>query len=196
MKISKHIFSFDDGCFDLLYSEMLTLGKKIHEKFKDIIVKNFYVFGVVDLILKKMVSDLLPFSIYCLAFFCQRGQTTAGKYDKCTRFFVDDNNFGSKIDKAFTFTFDRIRNTEISYLMNQVKTKSVSLYLYYVVGIFQRVTQEQKILEMYYVVGNFSKGDARTENLGELFFEVANNSFGLYVVYLQIYFKVFLICSG
>ena len=73
MKISKHIFSFDDGCFDLLYSEMLTLGKKIHEKFKDIIVKNFYVFGVVDLILKKMVSDLLPFSIYCLAFFCQRG---------------------------------------------------------------------------------------------------------------------------
>ena len=80
--------------------------------------------------------------------------------------------------------------------MNQVKTKSVSLYLYYVVGIFQRVTQEQKILEMYYVVGNFSKGDARTENLGELFFEVANNSFGLYVVYLQIYFKVFLICSG
>ena len=54
--------------------------------------------------------------------------------------------------------------------MNQVKTKSVSLYLYYVVGIFQRVTQEQKILEMYYVVENFSKGDARTENLGELFF--------------------------
>ena len=69
----QNIFSFDDGYFDLLCSEMLTLGKKIHEKFKDIIVKNFYVFGVVDLILKKMVSDLLPFSIYCLAFFCERG---------------------------------------------------------------------------------------------------------------------------
>ena len=76
MRILKHIFSFDDVYFDFLCSEMLTLGKNIREKFKDNIVKNSYVFGVVDFILKNMFSDLLPFKIYCHAFFCRRGWTT------------------------------------------------------------------------------------------------------------------------
>ena len=32
----------------------------------------------------------------------------------------------------------------------------------------------------------------RTENFGKIFFEVANSSFGIYVVYLQTYLRVFL----
>ena len=31
----------------------------------------------------------------------------------------------------------------------------------------------------------------KTENFGEIFFEVANNLFVLYIVYLQIYFRIF-----
>ena len=31
----------------------------------------------------------------------------------------------------------------------------------------------------------------RTGNYGEIFFEIANNLFGVYIVYLQTYFRVF-----
>ena len=44
------------------------------------------------------------------------------------------------------------------------------------------------VLNLYYLVDNFSLA----ENFGELFIEIANNWFGLYVLFLQIYFRVFL----
>ena len=45
MRISKHIFGFDDGYFKFLCSEMSLLGKDIHKKFKEAVVKNSYVFN-------------------------------------------------------------------------------------------------------------------------------------------------------
>ena len=61
----------------------------------------------------------------------------------------------------------------ISTLMGQVKTNYV-------------------ILNHYYVIGKYKENHfLKTENFGEIFFEVANNLFGLYTVYLQIYFRVF-----
>ena len=57
--------------------------------------------------------------------------------------------------------------------MDQVKTRSVALNL-------------------YYSVGDYARNDImRIENFGEIFFEISNNSFGVYIVYLQIYFRVF-----
>ena len=48
------------------------------------------------------------------------------------------------------------------------------------------------ILNIYYVVGDYKENHfLKTENIGEIFFEIANNLFGLYVVYLQDYFRVF-----
>ena len=77
---------------------------------------------------------------------------------------------GTKIDRAFTITFDDIKNTDISYVMNEVKVNRV-------------------IFNLYYVVGNFPH--CHGENIGEIFFEVANNLFGLHVVFVQIYLKGF-----
>ena len=45
------------------------------------------------------------------------------------------------------------------------------------------------IFNLYYVVGNFPHCDR--ENLGEMFYKVANNSFELNVVFVQIYLRVF-----
>ena len=95
MRISKYIFDFDDGCFKLLCSEMSLLGENIHKKFKEAVVKNSYVFSIIDLTLKIMVFELLPFKIYCHIFFWQRGWTTANKCNICTRFFVDDSDLGT-----------------------------------------------------------------------------------------------------
>ena len=46
-------------------------------------------------------------------------------------------------------------------------------------------------LNIYYLVGEYQ---SKTENYGELFFELANNSFGVYNFYDQIYLRIFLIC--
>ena len=149
------------------------MGKNICEKSKEKIVKNYFVFGLVDVLLKKIVYGLLPFNICHLFFFCQTGNNRAGKCDVCTRFFVDDNNLGARIDREFIITYRSISHLPISTLIDQVKTN----YL---------------ILNIYYVVGDYKENHfLKTENIGEIFFEVANNSFGLYVVYLQVYFRVF-----
>ena len=99
--------------------------------------------------------------------------TRADKCDVYTRFF-DDNNLGARIDREFIITYKSIYYLPISTLMDQVKTNYV-------------------ILNLYYVIGNYKENHfLKTENIGEIFFEVANNSFGLYIiVYLQIYFRIF-----
>ena len=57
-----------------------------------------------------------------------------------------------------------IEELPVSNLMKIVKTKSV-------------------VLNLYYVVGDSGKNDImRTENFGEIFFEVAHNSFGTFVL--------------
>ena len=70
MRISEHIVSFDEDFFQFLQDELKSLGKNIGEKFNEKIVINCFVFGLVDILLKKIVYGLLPFSIYCHLFFC------------------------------------------------------------------------------------------------------------------------------
>ena len=149
------------------------MDKNIRKKFKEKIIKNYFVFGLVDVLLKKIVYGLLSFNIYCHLFFCRRGNKKANKCDVSTRFFVDDNDLGGRIDREFIVTYKSICHLPISTLMDQVKTNYV-------------------ILNLYYVVGNYKENHfLKTENFGEIFFEVANNLFGLFTVYLQIYFRVF-----
>ena len=54
--------------------------------------------------------------------------------------------------------------------------------------LMNKTNAKSVVLNLYYLVDNFSLA----ENFGELFIEIANNSFGLYVLFLQIYFRVFL----
>ena len=172
MRISKPIVSFDGDYFEFLEDELKSLDKNIRAKFKENIVKNYFVFGPVDVLLKKVVYGMLPFTIYCHLFFCRRGNKTAGKCDGCTKFSVDDNDFGARIDREFIVTYKSICHLPISTLVDQIKTNYVILNLYLFVGDYKE--------------NHFLK----TENFREIFFEVANNLFGLYVIYLQIYFRV------
>ena len=133
IRISKHIVSFE-----FLQDELKSLGNNIRKKFKEKIVKNYFVFGLVDVLLKKNVYGLLPFNSYCHLFFCQRDSKTAGKCDICTRFFIDDNDLGARIDRKFIVTKKSIEQLPIFNLMDQVKTKSVVLNLYYVVDDYEK----------------------------------------------------------
>ena len=54
MRISEHIVSFDEDYFQFLQDELKSLGKNIGEKFKEKIVINCFVFGLVDILLKKL----------------------------------------------------------------------------------------------------------------------------------------------
>ena len=68
-----------------------------------------------------------------------------------------------------------IEHLPISKLMNLVKVKSVSLNVYYIVGDFGKKFAEKK-----------------AENFGNIFCDCVNNSFSLYVLYLEyIYLNLF-----
>ena len=136
MRISKYIFGFDDSYFKFLCSEFRYWGKIFMKSLKKQLWRIHMFFSIIDLTLKKVVFELIPFKIYCHTFFCQRGWTTANKCNICNRFFIDDSDLGTKFDRAFTITFDDIKNTDISYLMNEVKVNRVIFNLYYVVGNF------------------------------------------------------------
>ena len=151
IRISKYIVGFDEDYFDFLQDELQTLDKNICEKFKEKIVKNYFVFNLLDISFKKIVFSLLPFKIYSHCYFCWRGSKTACKCDIFTKFFIDDNDLGARIDREFILTKKSIEYLLIPNLMEIVKTKSV-------------------VLNLYYVVDDCGKNDImETENFGEIF---------------------------
>lgn len=85
--------------------------------------------------------------------------------------FVDDIDFSSYLNHHFTLKKDDFKNTQIEYLSNQVKTGKFTLNL-------------------YYVVGDFLNHDPRNENFGILFLEIVNNSFMIYLIYVEVFVKV------
>ena len=51
------------------------------------------------------------------------------------------------------------------------------------------------VLNLYYLVREYAGNGNWTENFGEIVFEIANNPFGVYSFYLQIYLRMFFIIS-
>lgn len=103
MIISKDIVSFDGGYFEFLQDELKSLVKNICEKFKEKVVKNYLVFGLVGVLLKKNCVSAVTIQYYV-----------------CTRFFVDVNDLGAIIDQEF-ITYEDICHLPISTLIDQVK---------------------------------------------------------------------------
>ena len=87
-------------------------------------------------------------------------------------FFVDDIDFSSYLNQHFTLKKDDFKNTQIKYLSNQVKAGKFTL-------------------DLYYVVGDFLNHNLRNEKFSILFLETLNNSFMLYLIYVEVFLKVF-----
>ena len=112
---------------------------------------------------------MLPFKICNHLFLCLKGNRMVAKYKLCSRIFIKDIDHARKIENYFKVTNKGIESTSISMLMNETNAKSVALNLFYLIDDFS-------------LAGKF----------GKLFVEIANNSFELYILFLQIYFRVFL----
>lgn len=100
-------------------------------------------------------------------FFCRCGSKTAGECQLCTRFFVKDLVVGNVVEDYFTIYFCDLQQTLAQNLMSQVKARRFILSLIIMLAHFLTV-----------IWGNFQV------------FEVANNSFSLYVIYIQVYFRI------
>ena len=87
----------------------------------------------------------------------------------CCRIFIRDIDHARKIESYFKVRSKGIEGSSISMLMNETNVKFIALNIYYLVDDF-----------------------SLAENLGELFVEIADNLFGLYILFLQICFRVFL----
>ena len=104
--------------------------------------------------------------------FCVRGSRNVGKWDVCSRFYIDDSDIASKIDQEFLLSKNGIQHLPHCEMMRQVNTRSV-------------------VLNLYDLVGEYAGNGKMTENFGEILFEIANNLFGVYVFYLQIFLRMF-----
>ena len=71
----------------------------------------------------------------------------------------------------FVVTTNSLENLDICELMKYLNARSV-------------------VLNLYYLIGNY--GDL-TENFHELFVEIANTPFAVYILFVQIYLRMYLI---
>ena len=61
LTLSKRIIDFDPWYSEFLQDQLKWLGKEIHKKFQEKIVKNTFVFGLIDVQLEKMVYRMVPY---------------------------------------------------------------------------------------------------------------------------------------
>ena len=78
-------------------------------------------------------------------------------------------------EEYFVLKKKNISHLPISNLMETVKVKSISLNVYYMVGDFGKKIEEKK-----------------AENFGNIFFDSVNNSFSIYVLYLDNFLRIYL----
>ena len=55
----------------------------------------------------------------------------------------------------------------------------------------EQLNARSVVLSLYYLVGEYAGNGKRAKNFGEIFFEIANNPFFVYIFYLQIYLRMF-----
>ena len=147
---------------------MKFLGRTISKNFEKDIKKRSFTFGVVNQVLKDVVYQLLPFKICNHLFFCLKCIRMIGKCKLCSRIFIKDIEHVRKIESHFKVTNKSIEDTLVFTLMSETNAKSIVLNLYYLVDAF-----------------------GLAENFSEQFVEIANKSFGIYILFLQIYCRVF-----
>ena len=101
MWLSKFLVNFDEDYYEFIENNLKLLSKKIQTKFKDKIIKNSFIFNIIDLKVQKFTYQLLPLRIFCHLFFCQKGSKTAGKCLICTRIFVDNHDISVMFEEHF-----------------------------------------------------------------------------------------------
>lgn len=87
--------------------------------------------------------------------------------------FVEESDFANYFDKWFKFSMDEFKYTNFESIVKDLNAKKFKLSLYYIVSDFARID------------------DNRNENYGLIFFESANKPFMLYLVYLEVFLKIF-----
>ena len=131
------------------------------------------VFNMIKLRIKKLVYDLLPFKIFYRTLYCVHGSRNPRKCRFCTCFFVDDIDVSFYFDHKFRFKRSNFKDTQVEFLLDCIKRNTFLLSLYYVISDFSK--------DFYNV----------NENFGIIFFELANKPFMLYLIYLEVFLKVF-----
>ena len=175
MWLSKFLVNFDEDYFEFIENNLKLLTKKIQAKFKEKVIKNSFIFNITDLKVQKIIYQLLPFRIFCHLFFCRKGSKTASKCLIFTRMFVDNYDISVMFEEYFVLKKKNISHLPISNLMETVKVKSISLNVYYMVGDFGKKIEEKK-----------------AEDFGNIFFDSVNNSFSIYVLYLDNFLRIYL----
>lgn len=127
---------------------------------------------MVDINISKIAYERLPFKTFNYLFYRHRGSKSPAIDKYCTRFYLEEIDQSSYVDQTFVVKKTDLASTNVLNLMEQVSVRSFNLSL-------------------YYAVGDFLSHDPKSDNFSETFMEVANNSFGLYFIYVEVLFRVY-----
>lgn len=128
--------------------------------------------SVVDINMSKIAYERLPFKTFNYLFYRHRGSKSPAIDKYCTRFYLEEIDQSPYVDQTFVVKKTDLASTNVLNLMEQVSVRSFNLSL-------------------YYAVGDFLSHDPKSDNFSETFMEVANNSFGLYFIYVEVLFRVY-----
>ena len=101
-----------------------------------------------------------------LLLFCSRGSRSI---DTCSVELSLTIAMLQEIDSSFVVTINPLENLDIYDLMKYLNACSV-------------------VLNLYYLVGNYG---GRTDNFNEIFTEIANAPFAVYILFVQIYLRIY-----
>lgn len=122
--------------------------------------------------MNKIAYKLLLFRIFCHTLYFARSCRNLNKCRFCTCFFIDDVDTSSYSNHKFRFERPDFDETQVKYLLVRIKGNHFMLSLHYVVSDFN---------DFYNV----------NENYGATFFQSANKPFTVYLIYLEVFLKVF-----
>ena len=170
------VWSIFDGeretYFNAFKDSLKQISSNICCGFSNLFKPRQYLVNYLEVKMEKLVWDLQLFKIFCHIVHCKRRIRSDGKCKLCTTFFVDKKSEVILLKNCTDLTARNVTHNEVRALFETAKTSFV-------------------YPNIFYKTSDFIEHGPRCVNYSELFSDLIDKPFLLYVFYLEIFFRVF-----
>ena len=173
VKIVWFIFDGDrETYFNTIKDSLKQISSNICCGFSNFFKPRQYLVNCLEVKMEKLVRHLQPFKLCCHIVYGKRQIRSAGKCNVCTRFFVGKKSKIILLKNCIELATRNITHNEVRALFEAVKTSSV-------------------YPNTFYKMSDFMEHGPHFVNNGELFSNLIDKPFSLYVFYFEIFFRVY-----
>ena len=154
-----------DMCYDFIKKCLDEVHENICLAFPGLFKSRKYLKSILNF-------ELLPFKVHEHLFSCQRGIRDVARCNFCTKLFLEQSN-------------------EMILVKNAVLLFSYQCSGMEVYSPFEKVQTSDVYLNVFYKTSDFISHGPKNHNYGEIFNELINHPFALYISYLEIYSRLY-----